>query len=126
MKLSNVFDASALQETANRIAALPRGGGRRLVAGAGAAAIGPECDVAIVEGNYLLFDESPWSALAPLWDISAWLEVPETVLRERSVRRWLDHDHTPESALARAEGNDLPNARRIALARLPAGIAHRN
>ena len=94
----------------------------RDIAISGAAVIEADCDVAIVEGNYLLLDEEPWRALAPLWDLSIWLETPEPVLRERCVQRWLDHDHTPEAALARAEGNDLANARRISATRLPADV----
>jgi len=94
----------------------------RDLAVAGAAVIEPDCDLAIVEGNYLLFDADPWCDLAPLWDLSIWLEVPEPVLLERCIRRWLDHDHTPEAARARAEGNDMANARRIASARLPADL----
>ena len=89
---------------------------------AGAAVIEAECDVAIIEGNYLLFNEAPWSALAPLWDLSVWLDTPGDVLRDRLVQRWLDHDHSPDAALARAESNDLPNARRILAACLPADV----
>ena len=94
----------------------------RDIAVAGAAVFEADCDIAIFEGNYLLFDEDPWRELAPLWNLSVWFDVPETVLLKRCVQRWLDHDHTPESARARAEGNDLANARRIAAARLPADI----
>jgi len=94
----------------------------RDLAVAGAAVIEADCDVAIVEGNYLLFGEEPWSSLVPLWDISVWLDTPEDVLRDRCVQRWLDHEHTPEEALARAESNDLPNARRITGARLAADV----
>ncbi len=94
----------------------------RDLAVAGAAVIEADCDVAIVEGNYLLFDEAPWQTLAPLWDISVWFDVPEAVLLERCVQRWLDHDHTLEAARARAEANDLANARRIIRARLPADV----
>lgn len=97
----------------------------RDIAVAGAAVIEPGCNVAIVEGNYLLFDEDPWRALPSLWDMSVWVDVPEDVLRERCVRRWLDHNHTPEAALARAEGNDLANARRITGLRLPADVTVR-
>ena len=89
---------------------------------AGAAVLDADCDLAVVEGNYLLFDEAPWQSLAGLWDISIWCDTPESVLRERCVQRWLDHDHTPEEALARAEGNDMANARRIIGARLPADV----
>lgn len=94
----------------------------RDIAIAGAAVIEANCTLAIIEGNYLLFNEDPWRELASLWDLSVWLEVPEAMLRQRCVQRWLDHDHTPEAALARAEGNDLANARRIAAARLPADV----
>lgn len=96
---------------------------RRLdLAVAGAAVIEADCDVAIVEGNYLLFDEAPWHKLASLWDISVWFDVPESVLTERCVQRWLNHDHTLEAARARAEDNDMANARRIIRARLPADV----
>lgn len=89
---------------------------------AGAARIAPECDVAIVEGNYLLFDEDPWHELAPLWDLSVRVDVPEPILFDRLVQRWLDHDHTLEEARARADGNDMANARRIAAAQIAADI----
>lgn len=94
----------------------------RDLAVAGAAVIDAECDVAIVEGNYLLFDEEPWRELAPLWDLSVWFDVPETVLLQRCVKRWIDHDLSPEVALARAEGNDMANARRIMRAQLAAEV----
>ncbi len=94
----------------------------RDLAVAGAGVIEASCDVAIVDGNYLLFVEAPWSSLGQLWDLSVWLDTPEAELRDRLVQRWLDHDHTPEEALARAESNDLPNARRILAARLPADV----
>ncbi len=94
----------------------------RDIAIAGAAVIEADCDVAIIEGNYLLLDEDPWRSLSSLWDLSVWLETPESVLRDRCIQRWLDHDHTPEAAHARAEGNDLANARRIVSTRLPADV----
>jgi len=89
---------------------------------AGAAVIDGDCDVAVVEGNYLLFDEAPWRSLAGLWDISIWYDMPEAVLLERCVQRWLEHDHTPEQAHARAQGNDMANARRIIGTRLPVDV----
>lgn len=94
----------------------------RDLAVAGAAIIEAACDVAIVEGNYLLFGEEPWASLTPLWDLSVWLDTPDEVLRDRLVQRWIDHDHTPDEALARVESNDLPNARRILAARLDADV----
>ncbi len=89
---------------------------------AGAAVVGPEVRVVILEGNYLLFDEAPWQALAALWDLSVWLEVPLPELRLRLIQRWLDHGLHRAAATARAEGNDLANARRVLERRLPADL----
>lgn len=92
---------------------------------AGAAAVEEGCELAIVEGNYLLFQESPWDALQPIWDLSIWLNTPEETILERCIQRWLDNDHSPEQARARAEGNDLLNARRVVAARAAADINFR-
>ncbi len=86
---------------------------------AGAGRVGPDCDLVIVEGNYLLFDEPPWNGLVSLWDLSIWIDTPEAVIRDRCIARWLAHGHAPGAARARAEGNDLVNARRVMAARLP-------
>ncbi len=67
--------------------------------------------IAIVEGNYLLLDRPPWSDLAPLFDLTIWLDVDEATLRDRLVARWLAHGLCPGAAVARATGNDVPNAR---------------
>ncbi|MEO3386986.1 nucleoside/nucleotide kinase family protein [Mesorhizobium sp. CAU 1741] len=71
----------------------------------------------VVEGNYLLFDESPWYGLSPLIDHSVWLDVPMAELERRLLQRWLDHGLSLEDARHRTFSNDLPNAQRI-LARL--------
>ncbi|MYA90088.1 MAG: AAA family ATPase [Boseongicola sp. SB0662_bin_57] len=76
----------------------------------------------IVEGNYLLLDEPGWRGLPRHWDLSVYLDVPHDVLEERLVHRWLDHGLTLDDARARALGNDIPNARRVAAARLPADL----
>ncbi|WP_071470063.1 hypothetical protein [Roseinatronobacter thiooxidans] len=90
------------------------------VAGAGIVTSG--CEFAIVEGNYLLFDEPHWAALAPLWDFSIWIETPLPVIQERCIARWRKYGYTPETARSRAEGNDLVNARRIIGAQLRADM----
>lgn len=77
---------------------------------AGAARIGPEHGVIVVEGNYLLLDQAPWSGLAEAWDLSVWIDVPMAVLEARLIQRWLDHGLSPLQAEARARGNDLTNA----------------
>ncbi len=81
---------------------------------AAAASVTPAHRVCVVEGNWLLLDAEPWRALHGLFDASVMLEVDESTLRERLVRRWLDHGHDPAAALARAEANDLPNGRLVA------------
>lgn len=121
------FDAEGFIVLMNRVKAggevvCPTFDRSRDVSVAGAAVIDADCDLAVVEGNYLLFDEAPWRSLADLWDRSIWCDTPEAVLRERCVQRWLTHDHTPEDARARAEGNDMANARRVIAARLPADV----
>lgn len=93
---------------------------------AGAGLIQADTDIAILEGNYLLFDAPVWRDLSAQWDVSVWLDTPLDVLRARLVQRWLDHDHTQEQAEARADGNDMANAARIAQHRLPADFVLAN
>ncbi|WP_417838381.1 nucleoside triphosphate hydrolase [Tritonibacter scottomollicae] len=92
---------------------------------AGAAHVGQDCSVAVIEGNYLLFDEPGWRDLADLWDVSIRLDVPLADLEARLVQRWLTHGLDQAAAEARARGNDLANAQRIASAKLPADLTWR-
>ncbi|MXQ06590.1 nucleoside/nucleotide kinase family protein [Alphaproteobacteria bacterium GH1-50] len=89
---------------------------------AGAGLVPAECPLVVVEGNYLLFNEAPWTALTDIWDLSVWVETSEATVLQRCVQRWLDHGFGPDAARARAEQNDLPNARRVIAGRLPADI----
>ena len=67
--------------------------------------------IVLVEGNYLLLDSAPWNRLAAMFDLTVAVQPPLAMLEERLIRRWLDHGHTLDAAKARAEANDLPNAR---------------
>lgn len=87
--------------------------------------IGTEQRVIVVEGNYLLLDAAPWDGLAPFFDLTLFLDVPESTLAERLVQRWLDHGHDAPAARARAEGNDLPNARQVIAQSRPADMVIR-
>ena len=80
---------------------------------AGRSSVHPRDQVILVEGNYLLLDEQPWSQLNLLFDYSIFLDTPVDVLESRLIQRWLDQDHTLEEAKARAFSNDIPNARRV-------------
>jgi len=53
----------------------------------GAIHVPAKCPVVIVEGNYLMFDEDPWRALAPLWDVSVRVAPPLEDLRARLIQR---------------------------------------
>lgn len=80
---------------------------------AGAIEIGPTQRLCLVEGNYLLSDDGPWAVLGRRFDLRVALDVPMEVLDTRLVQRWLDHGMDPDAARARAEGNDLRNARYV-------------
>ena len=94
----------------------------RDIAIAGAQVVPADARVVICEGNYLLFDEDPWRELAPLWDLTARLDVPPRELRARLIQRWLDHGLSRAAATRRAESNDVPNALRILEKELPAQL----
>jgi pantothenate kinase len=83
------------------------------LARASARLVGPERSLVIVEGNYLLLDAAPWSDLSSVFDRTLLLTADLETLRRRLVRRWLDHGHDPDAAAARAEDNDLANARLV-------------
>ena len=73
----------------------------------------PEHRLVIVEGNYLLLDEAPWSALARHFDLTVLLEVDEAELERRLLERWREHGCDEDEAMRRANLNDLPNGRRV-------------
>ncbi len=110
------FDVDGLTQDLERI----RTGDREVIvpifdrdldlARAGARSIRPEHRVVIVEGNYLLLDQAPWSGLAPHFDRTLFLSVERHELRRRLVQRWLRYGLDSAAAVARAEENDLPNA----------------
>jgi pantothenate kinase len=80
---------------------------------AGADIIGPTDKILIVEGNYLLLNEAPWPDALPHYDLTIWIDVPETDLIARLMHRWAVYGKTDEQARAWIEGNDLPNIRRV-------------
>ncbi|WP_252729770.1 nucleoside triphosphate hydrolase [Pacificibacter marinus] len=80
---------------------------------AGALSIHPQTPIVVVEGNYLLLESAPWSSLKDLFSATVFVSPAREVLRARLLQRWIDHGHSPEAALQRASGNDLPNAERI-------------
>ena len=84
------------------------------LARAAAAIVGKDVRLVLVEGNYLLLDEEPWTGLESLFDFSIYLDVPRSELERRLLARWHDHGRDPEAARRWVETNDLPNADRVA------------
>lgn len=122
------FDAEGFINSVQRLkhggeVILPTFDRQRDIAIAGAVSVAADCQVVLVEGNYLLFDEAPWRDLAKLWDISVMLEVPMPEIRGRLIQRWLNHGLSRAAATGRAESNDIPNAQHVVARALPAQVS---
>ena len=81
---------------------------------AGAVAVPPGAPLVVTEGNYLLLDSEPWSAIRALLD-EVWFLAPD----EHTRRAWLTARHcrygrTPAQAAAHTAGSDERNARLVA------------
>jgi len=96
------------------------------IARAGAAIVPAGMKIILAEGNYLLLDEPPWTGLAPLFDLTVWLDVPLEELERRLIRRWLKHGFAGGAARQKALSNDIPNAERVAAGSRPADFVLRN
>jgi pantothenate kinase len=83
------------------------------IARAGARLIPAEVPVIVVEGNWLLLDQSPWDRLRPMFDLTVMVEVPEHVLRSRLRGRWERLGLTEDEIGEKLEENDLPNGRLV-------------
>lgn len=83
------------------------------IARAGARLIGSEVPVIVVEGNWLLLDQAPWTRLRPMFDVTVMVEVPEHVLRARLRGRWDRLGLSEPEIVAKLEENDLPNGRLV-------------
>ncbi|KAH6686944.1 phosphoribulokinase/uridine kinase [Plectosphaerella plurivora] len=80
-----------------------------------AISVSSQTKLVIVEGNYTLLDEEPWSGISELVDDRWFVDVPPAVVRERIAARHLQAgiEQTMERALSRADENDVPNGEYI-------------
>lgn len=85
----------------------------REIAIASARAITVETRIVLVEGNYLLLDESPWKRLDGKFDLTIFVGPPYAVLEERLRTRWVGYGLDEDAIQAKLYENDLPNGRRI-------------
>lgn len=69
--------------------------------------------ILLVEGNYLLLRDPPWSGAARFFDLTVFVDVPLAELDARLVRRWDHYGKTPAEARAWIDGNDMPNIRTV-------------
>jgi pantothenate kinase len=96
------------------------------IARAGAAIVPARTRIILVEGNYLLLNEEPWTGLRPLFDLTVWLDVPVEELERRLIRRWLKHGFAGGAARQKALSNDIPNAQRVTSGSSAADFTLRN
>lgn len=80
---------------------------------AAAATIPASVKFVLVEGNYLVLDEPPWSGLAPLFDFTMFIDVPRAELERRLMQRWHEHGKSDAEARVWVDSNDLPNVDRV-------------
>ena len=66
----------------------------------------------IVEGNYLLLDQEPWSQLQSLFDETWFIDASLETIRRRVTQRFINR-MSKAAAEERVETNDLPNARLV-------------
>lgn len=85
----------------------------RELAIASARVVAADTRIILVEGNYLLLDEAPWTKLDGAFDFSIFINPGIEELERRLLKRWYDHGYDAEAARRKALGNDIPNARRV-------------
>jgi len=109
------FDAAGFVHLMRRIAAAedvvyPVFDRDRDIAIAGAGHVPPETEFVLVEGNYLLLQESPWDRLRALWTLSIRVDTPLETIKARLLDRWTKQGLPEAQACLRRDENDLPNA----------------
>jgi pantothenate kinase len=82
-----------------------------------AIAITPDISLIILEGNWLLLDEEPWSRISTMVDDTWLVDVAPPLARDRVARRHIQSgiEATWEDAVRRTERNDLPNGELVRL-----------
>lgn len=78
-----------------------------------AIAIQPEVGHVIVEGNYLLLSSGGWERVAPLLDVTVFIELEARIRQQRLIERHVRFGKTLEEATAWALGTDERNAKLI-------------
>lgn len=72
-----------------------------------------DVDILVVEGNYLLLPEPPWSGVGALLDATVALMPTLGELEQRLIARWLSYGFPHDLAYRKTHENDLENARLV-------------
>jgi len=72
-----------------------------------------DCDILLIEGNYLLLAEDGWEELSKFADYTIFMEAEEAMLRERLVDRKEASGKTRAQAEEFADFSDMRNVRRV-------------
>jgi pantothenate kinase len=123
----DTFDVAGLLSTLQRLKAggeviVPIFDRDRDLSIGSARVVAPEARIIVAEGNYLLLRDAPWTSLAPLWDLTLFLDIPEAELERRLIARWTHHGLPPAEGRRRAFDNDIPNARTVIARSAPADV----
>lgn len=89
---------------------------------AAAAVISSDVKFVLIEGNYLLLDEEPWTRLASLFDFSIFVDPDRADLERRLLSRWHEHGKSEDDARAWVASNDIPNVERVVSRRRAADL----
>lgn len=89
---------------------------------AGAVPVDGSVPLVVVEGNYLLHDDGPWSPVAGLLDQVWYCDLPDDVRVDRLVARHVAHGRTPAAARAWVLASDEANAALVARSRERADV----
>ena len=78
-------------------------------------AVTADAPILLVEGNWLLLDEEPWSGLRPLADYAVRIDAPAAFLRDRLIARKVQGGLSEAEATAFCEASDARNVERFAV-----------
>ena len=92
---------------------------------AGAIAVKPSTPLIVVEGNYLLFSDSPWNQVQALLDETWFVDVPQDLRVGRLTQRHQQFGRSAQDAADWVKHTDEPNARRIEAERAKADMMFR-
>jgi pantothenate kinase len=76
-----------------------------------------DVELVVVEGNYLLLSDHPWSLGRPLFDLAVYLDVPAVVRVPRLLARAAEGGRDAQAAYDWVHRNDEANARLIVSSR---------